>query len=364
MDVLLTIPSFHGKGGVSNYYRTILPFLNNSIDYKISHIEIGGLNRSNKLFHVLRDQLRVHKHISYNMVDLIHVNPSLDPKSLLRDGIFTLLAKRKGVPVLVFFHGWKIPLKPLYEGILRSLAKISILKADFFIVLSSSFRDKLKKWGVNAPVFVESTIVDDNLLLDFSIEEKINSFIDKKKTRILFLARIEKDKGIFETIDALKILLKRRHDVCLSIAGVGSALEQVKRYIENNKEFSHKVNLLGYVRGIKKMEVFNSEHIYCFPTTHGEGMPTSVLEAMAFGMPIITRPVGGLKDFFENGKMGYFTKEREPEAIADLLEKLIINKTKMIDIANYNHVYAKEHFLASKAAIRLKKIYRKTMSGK
>jgi glycosyltransferase involved in cell wall biosynthesis len=42
--------------------------------------------------------------------------------------------------------------------------------------------------------------------------------------------------------------------------------------------------------------------IFFFPF-YGEGMPISVLEAMAFSMPVITRNVGGIKDFFINGEM-------------------------------------------------------------
>lgn len=48
-------------------------------------------------------------------------------------------------------------------------------------------------------------------------------------------------------------------------------------------------------------EQFESGDIYILPT-YFEGMATSVLEAMAFGLPIITTPTGGVKDFFKKGK--------------------------------------------------------------
>ena len=359
MNILITIPSLNGKGGVSYYYRTIFPYLNKSLDYKISHIEIGDINGTNKLFHVLKDQYRVYKHISHNKVDLIHVNPSLDPKSLLRDGMFTLLAKRKKIPVVVFFHGWHCHYEHLFEGKLRYFAKKMILNADCFIVLSSSFKEKLKEWGVNVPVFVESTIVDDNLLSEFSIKTKINKLRNTKKIKILFLARIEKEKGIFETISAFKILQKRGHSVFLTIAGDGTAMQAAAKYLATNNLNKENTKFLGYVSGDKKITALKSHIIYCLPTYHGEGMPTSVLEAMAFGMPVVTRPVGGLNDFFENGKMGYLTKKKDPETIANLLEKLVMNKQKMINMAFYNHEYAKKHFLASKAATRIRDLHKK-----
>ena len=78
-------------------------------------------------------------------------------------------------------------------------------------------------------------------------------------------------------------------------------------------------------------------------------------------MPIITTPVGGIKYLFENGKMGYFVEKNDPEVIANLIECLIIDKGRMIDIGLYNHSYAKENFLGSKLAKNLIEIYREIL---
>lgn len=359
MNVLITIPSFSGKGGVSSYYSSILPFWASEKDYQISCLEIGGAKASYGFLHPLIDQIKFEKGISTKNVDLIHVNPSLDPKSFLRDSMFIYLAKRKRLPVLVFFHGWRVHFESLFESRLWYFFKQIYLKADAFIVLSSAFKEKLIKWGASVPIYIETTAVDEKLFSDFSIEHKVNMLRNSSKTRILFLARIEREKGIFETLDALNILIKRGHAVSLSIAGDGSAMREVTKILSTYQLYSKNVTLLGYVRGEKKKEVFNSHHIYCFPS-YGEGMPISVLEAMAFGMPVVTRPVGGIKDFFENGKMGYVTEKKDPEMIANLIEQLLLDKEKMIDMGLYNHEYAKEHFFASKVAERLFKIYKKT----
>ena len=87
-------------------------------------------------------------------------------------------------------------------------------------------------------------------------------------------------------------------------------------------------------------------------------MPNSVLEAMAFGLPIITRPVGGIADFFENSHHGFITKSRDPSVFANYIEKLISNKVLYKKSSLYNYKYAQENFLASKVAKVLEKIYR------
>lgn len=90
-------------------------------------------------------------------------------------------------------------------------------------------------------------------------------------------------------------------------------------------------------------------------------MPSSVLEAMAYGLPVITRPVGGLVDFFEPGRMGYLTDSSDPQVLAALLEQLARDPPLRQEIAQYNHAFAGRNFAASVVAERLAEIYRRTM---
>jgi len=122
--------------------------------------------------------------------------------------------------------------------------------------------------------------------------------------------------------------------------------------------------MLGYVKGKEKIKVFTEHDVYCFPTYHDEGMPNSVLEAMAFGMSIITTPIGGIKDFFKNGKMGYLCETAKPEKIAESIETIICDKNQICDVALYNYAYAKKHFMASIVADKLLKIYFISSHGK
>ena len=82
-------------------------------------------------------------------------------------------------------------------------------------------------------------------------------------------------------------------------------------------------------------------------------MATSVLEAMAFGLPVISRPVGGVKDFFKNGEMGYLTGSTNPAEFCRLVEMLINNPGLAGRMAANCAEYARKHFLASKVARQL-----------
>ena len=351
--VLITLPSLKGKGGVANFYNYILPYLNKS-NLKFDLLEIGSA-KSKFLFHRLKDQILFKRHLQH-MPNSVLVNPSLDIKSFFRDGLFIWQAKKKNFPVLVFFRGWDNRFAEKVSTKFYWFFKKTFAKADGFIVLASDFKKQLRQWGIEVPIYILSTAIGDDLLQNFNIKEKIE-YVNKERNKvlkILFLARIEKGKGIFETIDAFNILLSKRLPVKLSIAGDGPSLNEVKRYV-NSLQLDQYINFLGYVTGKNKIETFISHDIYCFPT-YSEGMPVSLLEAIAFGLPAVTRPVGGIKDFFENGKHGFLTDSKDPEIIADLIEKIYKDEYLYRSMSLYNHQYAKKHFLASKVAEKLKKI--------
>jgi glycosyltransferase involved in cell wall biosynthesis len=355
VNVIITLPSLADPGGVAGYYRAVLPALTARGVY-LSPLEIGGTSSVLRFLHPLRDQIALAGLMRRKSFDIVHVNPSLDPKSFTRDGLFVLQAQRKKLRTVVFFHGWLASFERVIEGFLYRFFRATYGRVNSFVVLSSAFADKLREWGASAPIHVATTAIPDDLANGFSLDRKVQMIMSDSVMRVLFLARLEKAKGVFETIEAVNILLKRGIDVRLDIAGDGSAADQVREYLGESGPLSQHVRLLGYVRGEQKKEVLASNQIYCLPS-QSEGMPVSVLEAMAFGMPIVARSVGGLKDLLQEGRTGYAICKSDPEDLADLLQKLISDRQGMASIARFNSAYVKQNCLASHAARTLLKIY-------
>ncbi len=169
--------------------------------------------------------------------------------------------------------------------------------------------------------------------------------------------------GVFETVQAIKLLIDKKFPVSLTIAGDGKIRQDLEEHTSSLGLSPQQVHFTGDIRGADKTRAFTEHHIYCFPTFYGEGLPTTVLEAMAFGMPVVTRPVGGLADIFEDGQMGGLVYGSSPEEIAGCLEKMIIDQDRMAEIGRYNAEYAKENFMASVVAERLMDIYQKTIAA-
>jgi glycosyltransferase involved in cell wall biosynthesis len=357
-SILITTPSLEGLGGVANYFKMVLPLLRKRGLF-INHFEMGSLKGKENIFYPLTDQLFFHRYLKKNS-DLVHINPSLNFKSFIREGLFILQAKKRGLPVIVFFHGWNKAFAQYISSYFSSVFRFIYGKVDAFIVLASEFEKSLRSWGITTPVYLQTTAIDPALIAGFNVERKVLSLIDDKPLSILFLARIERHKGVFEAVDAIKILADKGIQVKLSIAGEGPARQQLETYVHSLKLSPCMIDFLGYVRGPEKTAAFCEHDIFCFPS-YSEGMPLALLEAIAFGMPVITCPVGGLVDIFQNGKMGAFVPAKNSAAIAKKIIAFASEREAMVEMARFNHKYAKKHLMAPKVSGNLLDIYRKTL---
>lgn len=106
MNILITAPALQEKGGVGRYYKSILPYLKKKTQYTITVLEIGSQKRAFKVLHVIMDRIRFWLKLAGKHYDLICINPSLNIKCTVRDGLFMAAAGIKGIPVLVFVRGW------------------------------------------------------------------------------------------------------------------------------------------------------------------------------------------------------------------------------------------------------------------
>ena len=356
-SVLITGPSLRDQGGVASYYNAVLPHLRMHADAPVHYLEIGSTHRRGGLFYPLVDQYMLRRSIRGLEPTVVLINPSLDPKSFIRDGMFIRHAKRDGRKVVVFFRGWNEDFAAQVESKWQWFFRETYLRADLFVVLASSFRDSLRRWGVSVPVELATTAVASDLVAEFSLQGKQEQLRKNPVVKVLFLARLLKEKGIIETLEAVATLREQGKPLALTVAGDGRAMPDARQFIARRDPGGEYLMTTGDVRAERKRALLESHDVYCFPT-YSEGMPNSVLEAMAFGMPVVTCATGGLKDFFDHGKMGYFVRRRDSDDVAHALSRLVESRTLREEIGTYNHRYASEQFLAPGAAGRLLSLYR------
>lgn len=338
MRILIVCPSFKILGGVANHYKGLDPYWSSEIIYSFQ----GKRKHISAFFTLIPDFIRYIFLLLFKSPDVVVVNPSLRKYQLFRDSLYVILARLFRVDVVTFIHGWD-----------DSVASEIIIHPNYFLwtfgkslfinVLYSGFRDKLLQAGVKVPVLLSTTKVSNGLLNGFDVNSRTGEV-----KQLLFLARLETSKGILIVLEAFLKLKRKYPYLKLSVCGTGSALNEAQRYVHDNN--LPDVLFHGNVSGELLVKQFKDSDVYLLPTTHGEGMATSVLEAMAFGLPVITRPVGGVCDFFVDGKMGYLLDSLNPDFYVEAVETLINDHCRTRNISLRNHTYAIKHFLASEVA--------------
>jgi glycosyltransferase involved in cell wall biosynthesis len=153
---------------------------------------------------------------------------------------------------------------------------------------------------------------------------------------ILFFGACTAAKGLFATLDAVAMLnqrLSRRKSLItarLIVAGDFTSPEEREQFQDrirqadlNGVPSGERVSYEGFVAGEAKNNLFRSADCLCFPTRYAaEGQPVTILEALAFGLPIIATRWRGIPELL-SGSEGQLIDGQDPMAIADALEKTI-----------------------------------------
>ena len=164
------------------------------------------------------------------------------------------------------------------------------------------------------------------------IDPKANQIIHTDSLKLLYVGRLLKSKGIYTTISTFEQLRLRNISVTLTIAGTldKDNPDSLTEDELSNLKSKAGVNYLGFVSNMDS--VYKECNVLLFPSTYREGVPRVILEALKYGLTIVTRDVPGCKETI-NGN-GYLIREEEKadRAIEYLLsldsKKIIENSRK------------------------------------
>ncbi len=361
MRILVTTPLMSRPGGVSQYLRVVRPHMQNDVQYFTIGKRDEDERADRSFMRILQDAWLFATTLKGSDFEIVHLNPSFSSKALIRDGVLLLISKGFGKSVVVFMHGWNHSFERFLSQHLSWLFRFVYGRADAFIVLSNEFQRKLKSLGYDKAVFVQGAPVEDDLLDESRRQPALRPASGRRtKFNILFLARVEKEKGIYEALETYRRLKEKYSFVSLTVAGDGCELTGAVRYACDQRLSD--VSFSGYVEGSAKYELLQAADAYLFPS-YTEGLPLSVLEAMAYGLPVVTRAVGGLRDFFEDVVMGYMTESHDPEVFTSLLSRLIDDSTLCSKISLFNREYARNQFAARRVAAGLEEVYRSVLGS-
>jgi glycosyltransferase involved in cell wall biosynthesis len=140
---------------------------------------------------------------------------------------------------------------------------------------------------------------------------------------VLFLSNLRRRKGIYESVEAARLVLERLPSARFLFAGTWENDTVERALKERCRPFGDRIRFLPPVDGERKRRLLVSSSIFLFPPVEPEGHPRVVLEAMSAGLPVVTSDRGAIAETVGDGEGGFVLRDPVPEELAERICRLL-----------------------------------------
>ena len=258
--------------------------------------------------------------------DIVHIHFSLH-RSAKRKLPYFLLARALGKKTIIHLHcGSQIDeiWSPVYQTMFE--------RCDCGILLSEGLKQK-----------IEAHIGQSKKLeVVYNPCPRITRTTQyEKKNQILFSGTLYEKKGYKDLIRAFAKVAEKYTDWKLVFLGNGE--EDLAMSLAKDLGITEQVVMLGWVNGEEKHKSFCEAKALCLPS-YAEGFPMAVLDAWAYGLPVITTPVGGIPDVAVDGENMLLFNPGDIDTLSKSLELIMSDKALRDQLSAASDIMAKEKF--------------------
>jgi len=259
-------------------------------------------------------------------------------------------------PSIVSFHGADVIVdmnKPAYREATRQM----LAAVKFVLVRSESLRRAVVDLGCDErKIELQHTGIP---LDEFPFRER--NIPQNGEWRFVQAGRLIEKKGLPVTLRASASFLKRYPNATLTIAGEGPLLDQLQDSARELK-IDNRVSFAGFISQEQLRDLYYASHIFLHPSETGpdgnqEGIPNSMLEAMASGLPVFTTQHGGIPEAIENGVSGLLVPEHNHDELGRALLDAVQDPRFLSRIARAGADVVRKNFDLGAQARRLDDIY-------
>lgn len=320
------------KGGIaaviSGYYGSRL-----EKDYKMIYVESykdGG--KFTKLLKGIQGYIKFIKVLLVDKPDLVHIHSSFGP-SFYRKLPFIYMASWAKKPIINHIHG--ADFDEFYTNSSekkKRQIKTVYGKCKILVALSEEWKQRLEKIVPKEKIIV---IENYSILHEDALKERCSR---ESNHEVLFLGELGRRKGCYDIPAVIEDVVKDIPDVKFILAGVGSTQDEtaIKQLIKE-KGIEQNVEFPGWVRGNQKDKLLREADVFYLPS-YNEGMPMSILDAMGYGLPIVSTNVGGIPKIVHDGENGYCFEPGNVMEMGKAIENLLENKRIEASISSFEIV--------------------------
>ncbi|HEU4851424.1 MAG TPA: glycosyltransferase family 4 protein [Telluria sp.] len=332
-----------GIAAVVNVYASSGMFQRFPVHYIKSHCD-GS--RFDKLRAMLGGYLRYLGMLLTGQVGLVHVHVA-SRASFWRKSVFFLLSFLFRKPAVLHLHGGEFAIFYGQESgpLQRRFISWVFDRAAHVVVLSAKWKEWVQSISRNPNVDVISNPV--------IMPETVAAWESRRGTQVLCLGRLNKGKGSYDLLEAVASL-NPTTPIELYLGGDGELDKVQARARELG--IADRVHVLGWVRDEAKARELAHASIFVLPS-YNEGLPMSVLEAMAAGLPVVSTPVGGIPEAVHDGVEGFLVTPGDVPALADRLRRLATDAELARSMGAAARRKVESDYCAQAVVPRIEKIY-------
>ena len=303
-------PARNVKGGmttvVDNYYEY---GLNEKVVLK--YIEtINDKNKISKFIKEIKGILEYKKNI--DDFDIIHIHMA-SRRSTYRKIKYIKIAKKHNKKIVLHVHGGGF--KKFYDEECTTSQRKHIRRwlkeVDRIIVLSDVWKEYFNKiLNYEKIEVIYNGVKANNIKYNFD-----------KKDKLLFVGRINKEKGIYDLLEAMKIIIERFPKIELNVCGTGDNLQKIIKKLN----LTTNINLKGWLNKKEIDEEMKNSTIFILPSYY-EAMPMSILEAMSHGNAVISTRVGSIPTIIKDKNNGILINPGNKDELLTSIYQLLENK--------------------------------------
>ena len=293
------------KGGVAQVLNIYDKFIFSDFN-KLSDTSDGGM--AIKLLQFLITCISLIIKLLFNKkIKIVHIHTS-SYNSFKRSSYFVRIAKLMRRKIVLHVHGGAF--KDFYTKSNKRVLNI-LNMCDTIIALSEYWKSFFISVVDGPEVRVVKNPIEPPIFKDIPSDGKIH---------ILYLGLMSKDKGIYDLLDILKDN-KSEYDgkIVVHLGGNGEITNVLSRI--NNDGLHDIVKYEGWVTGDVKVDLMNQSNIFILPS-YAEGLPLAILEAISYGLYIISTNVGGIPEVVKSD-IGILFHPGDKDALKSAIDRCI-----------------------------------------
>lgn len=316
------------KGGMVSVMENYINYKNNQFIYLFipTHINESTLK---KIFFFLKNLYKIWKIIKYGQCNIIHLHVA-ERGSFFRKSIIVLMCKYYHRPVILHQHGAEFC--DFYDQsnfIIKNYIDIIHRLADINIVLNQETFDRVSNKRNNVIIVNNGVFCDKNLY-------------NPNANEILFLGTFCVRKGIFDLLQCIyEIDDKLDRNILFNLCGNGD-IETIKKNIQQ-LNIEHRIHYIGWIDDNKKKEIFSKTILNILPS-YNEGLPMSILETMAYGIPNISTNIAAIPTVISSESLGTLIRPGDIRAMGDAILKLVNNQNYRKSVSIRSHCLIKDKY--------------------